>query len=125
MESIHNRIARWRREAGHTKGEIVFASKFIDMIDDGVKTTTVRSGVRNYEPGTYDLYNPAKSVHGYVKIKGTSVIMFGQLTDEIAKTDGFSSVNELKNELLRFYPYLKLSDPVTVVYLEKYNNEEP
>ena len=47
-----------------TNGEIVFASKFIDMIDNGVKTTTVRSGVRTYTPGVYDLFNPAKSVRG-------------------------------------------------------------
>lgn len=94
------------------------------MIDDEVKTATVRPGVRNYEPGVYDLFNPAKSVHGYIKIKGTSVIMFRQLTDEIAKTNGFNSANELKSELLRSYPYLKSDDTVTIVYLEKYNNEE-
>ena len=101
-------------------GEIVFASKFIDMIDEGVKTTTVRRGERNYMPGIYDLYNPAKSVHGFVRIAGTKVTTFGALTDDVAKTDGFNSVNELKGELLSFYPDLTDESSVTIVYIEKY-----
>lgn len=102
------------------QGEIVFASKFLDMIDEGKKTTTVRRGVREYAPGVYDLYNPAKSVHGFIHITGTEVTKFGMLTDEVAKTDGFESVEELKNELLSFYPELTDDDPVTIVHIEKF-----
>ena len=108
----------------NTKGEIIFASKFIDMIDSGKKTTTVRRGVRTYEPGTYKLFNPAKSVEGLINIKGTAIVNFGQLTEEVAQTDGFRTLYELKKELLSFYPELTDDDPVTIVYIEKYTPED-
>lgn len=103
------------------QGEIIFASKFIDMIDEGIKTTTVRRGVREYTSGIYDLYNPKKSVHGYVVINGVKVTTFGELTEDVAKTDGFKSLEELKNELLLFYPELVDDSPVTIVYVSKFN----
>lgn len=99
--------------------EIIFASKFFDLIDEGKKTTTVRRGIREYEPGLYNMYNPAKTVCGFIFINGTKVIKFGELTEDIAKTDGFNSLEELKSELLNFYPALTDDSPVTIVYIQK------
>lgn len=101
------------------QGEIIFASKFIDMIDEGKKTTTVRRGIRDYAPGLYSLYNPAKSVHGFVWIDGVTPTTFGELTEEVALTDGFNSLEELKNELLSFYPELTDDSEVTIVKIRK------
>lgn len=106
-----------------TNGEILFADKFLDLINESIKTTTVRSGVRNYVPGLYDMYNPDKTIHMYVNITGTEYKTFGELDDGVAKTDGFADAAELKNELLSFYPDLTDDSPVTVVYLDRYCGE--
>ena len=106
-------------EGNVIQGEIYFASKFFDMIDEGKKTTTVRRGARAYTPGLYNTYSPARTVHGYVWIDNTQVTTLGALTEEVAHTDGFNSLEELKNELLSFYPELTDDSEVTIVTLRK------
>ena len=39
-------------------GEIIFDDVYLPMITNGIKTTTVREGVRNYSPGLYNAFNP-------------------------------------------------------------------
>lgn len=99
--------------------EITFADKFFDLINAGIKTTTVRNGVREYKNCLYYAYNPDKTYHTIIKITGTAITKFGSLTDDVAKTDGFNNVDELKQELLSFYPDLTDDSPVTIVHFEK------
>lgn len=96
--------------------EIIFADKFFPLIKNGKKTTTVRAGKRDYRIcSIYDIYNPDKTVHERVYVTCKYCIPFGELTEETAHTDGFSSLDELKKELLQFYPDLTAESPVTVV----------
>lgn len=106
-----------------TQGEILFADKFLDLINNGTKITTVRSGIRSYVPGVYDMFNSDKTIHMYVNIVGVTCRRFCELDDIVARTDGFADVAELKNELLTFYPDLNDDSPVTVVYLERYRGD--
>ena len=57
---------------------------------------------------------------GLIKINGQKVVRFGELTEDVARTDGFGSLTELKNELLCFYPTLTDESLVTIVYIEKF-----
>lgn len=100
------------------KQKILFAEKFFPMIRDGRKTTTVRSGVRNYNIGECLALDP-EQVKGFViNIKTLQVSTYGELNEEIAKTDGFESLSELKYELRTFYPELVNSSYVTIVSFE-------
>lgn len=99
--------------------EIIFADKFFSLIEAGIKTTTVRSGIREYDNDWYNAYNPDHVFFMAIKITGTAITKFGALTDDIAKTDGFHDVDELKAELLSFYPDLTDDSPVTIVHFEK------
>lgn len=99
-------------------GEIIFADKFFPLIATGKKTTTVRAGKRFYREGVYDVFNPTREGHMLIKVKKSEHTMFSSLTDETALTDGFTSVEELKKELLQFYPNLEDNSTVTIVYFE-------
>lgn len=102
------------------KNEILFDAKFLPMIKDGIKTTTVRSRNRmsEYELGKCDAYDADKNEHIVINIKSLTLTRFGLLTEEVAKTDGFASLAELKSELLTFYPTLADTDVVTIVGFE-------
>lgn len=97
-------------------GEIIFANKFFPMITAGKKTTTVRAGKRFYDEGVYDVFNPSKEAHMLIRVEKVEHTTFSKLTDKTALTDGFSSAEELKNELLQFYPNLTDDSVVTIVY---------
>lgn len=102
------------------KQKILFAEKFFPMIRDGRKTTTVRSGVRvrDYAIGECLALDP-EQVKGFViNIKTLQVSTYGELNEEIAKTDGFESLSKLKYELRTFYPELVNSSYVTIVSFE-------
>ena len=99
--------------------EITFAEKFFPLIESGQKTTTVRNGIRNYRIGWCDALDPDGNLRTRINVNGIAVCKFGELTDDIAHTDGFFDVVELKNELLSFYPDLTNDSPVTVVHFNE------
>lgn len=100
----------------NTKGKIIFADKFLPMIRDGRKITTVRAGKRDYHIcDVYDYYNVDETDHGYLYIICKYFTTFGELTEKVAQTDGFNSLAELKGELLQFYPDLKDDSIMTVI----------
>lgn len=95
--------------------KILFAEKFLPMIREGKKTTTIRNGERNYSIGECDAFDP-EEVNGFIiDVKNLEITTFGALKEENAKTDGFSCLAELKEELLSFYPDLTDDSPVTIV----------
>lgn len=105
-------------------GEIFFAERYLPIILSGAKTTTVRNGIREYKPGVYKAYTPDKSKHITIHINRTEVTTFGKISDETAKTDGYTNADELKDDLLKFYPQLTQDSPVTIVYFEAQEESE-
>ena len=97
---------------------IMIASKFEGDLRTGKKTTTVRKGRRTYTlgEGVFKLIPIMDaSTDIPIVIESITYMSFGDLTEEIAKTDGFDNLDELKSELLGFYSDLTKEDEVTVV----------
>jgi hypothetical protein len=79
---------------------LLFKKKFLPAIRAGEKTQTIRlwsvrrmkSGQRSYIPGA-----------GYIRVVSVTPVDVQSLTDDDARPDGFSSANELRQELATLY----------------------
>lgn len=85
---------------------------FLDAVRSGRKRSTVRAGARLAPLG------PATIVSGPVRIPieltQLTIKPFKRLTEEDAREDGFTSLEELRGVLLEFYPRLGEEDPITI-----------
>jgi len=95
--------------------EIRLASKYVDLVLSGKKTSTIRR--------KYVLFNniviPLMSRNIKLNIRITKVDYsktFGELTEEDAKHDGFNSLDELKSELIKYYADMTDDYPMTIIY---------
>jgi hypothetical protein len=91
-----------------------FNKQSIRDIQAGIKTATVRQGVRTFPEGVI------KAVDN----RGTSIILqnvvttskkLRELTEGDAKANGSDSVDELKDQLSRDFPGIEPEDVVTVI----------
>jgi len=92
-------------------------SEFIPLVQNGIKRSTIRAGRWEAALG------PAEIVCGStripIKIISLDVKTLSTLTDIDAVNDGFSSKEELRKTLLKFYPQLKANDEVTIIHFIK------
>lgn len=93
---------------------------WIRVFDGHNKSTTIRLkpqriGKHNIWAGSY--YHPEKL--GTVEVVAVKSKLFGNLTDEDGKLDGFDNVHELKAELLELN---KSITSVTMVYINHIEN---
>jgi hypothetical protein len=80
---------------------LLFKKKFLDLIRRGEKTQTIRiwphrkmrAGQRSYIPGV-----------GYIRVEAVEEVRLADLNKEDAHRDGFPSVRELRQEIVRLYP---------------------
>ncbi len=80
---------------------LLFKKKFLPAIRSGEKTQTIRlwkyrrmrAGQRSYIPGA-----------GYIRVLRVEEVQLDRLTDQDAKPDGFSSAEELRQEIEQLYP---------------------
>ncbi len=81
---------------------ILFKKEFIDAIVKGEKTTTVRKNNRRLQ-GVHMIKVGflKKDERGYVKITDWNPIMLYQITLEMAKADGFSTIDECKKAICK------------------------
>ncbi len=98
--------------------DIIFNDRYMPMLISGKKTTTVRAGIRDYPPGYYNAFNDNKSKCILIRVVKTEITKFGLLDDSLASTDGYDSIDQLKEELLQFYPDLIDDSPMTTVVFE-------
>lgn len=99
-------------------GEISFEDQYMPMLVSGEKTTTVREGIRSYPPGFYNAFNNNKTKCVLIRVTKTEITKYGLLDDTRAATDGFNSTDQLKEELLKYYPYLTDDSPMTTIFFE-------
>lgn len=93
--------------------EIRFDPTFLESVDSGKKTTTVRAGHRSYNAGPLILrFGETARDAVLLQCRFTTL---GALTENDAQTDGFQSVRELITALLRYYPDLIETSPITIV----------
>uniref|UniRef100_A0A7J2TLS3 ASCH domain-containing protein n=1 Tax=Archaeoglobus fulgidus TaxID=2234 RepID=A0A7J2TLS3_ARCFL len=97
---------------------INFDPEFVPMILSGAKKTTIRRGIRSYPVGKAVELTVDNKTFALAKIKKVVVKRVSELSDEDAKSDGFSSREELLNALKRIYGDVNDSEFVTVVHFE-------
>jgi hypothetical protein len=93
--------------------QIPLAPDLAPLVLSGRKTSTVRLGIRNYPIG------PAKIVSGNlnipIEITEVEFTKVGHLSEGVAKSEGYESLEELFGALKRFYPGASVDRDVTVV----------
>jgi hypothetical protein len=89
------------------------AREFLPSVREGKKTSTIRKGIRQLDPGPALLRCDGE--FAAVRITSVSHTSFGSLTEDDAKRDGFKTLAELDAALKRFYPTIDSSAPVTII----------
>ena len=116
QELIPNKI-------GKKRARFLLFDKYVQWVKEGKKHTTIRyrRGSIDY-PADISLPMLATDDFGqqYIKMVGRAIIQrvevkkFGQLTQDNAYGDGFSSLNELKNILQKIYGKIEEEEFVTI-----------
>jgi hypothetical protein len=93
---------------------ITISAEFRHSILTGKKRSTIRKGTRSIPLGPALL---SLSPEDQIPINITSVrtCLTSELTEPIARTDGFDSTQALIHALERFYPNLGTSDTLTII----------
>lgn len=97
---------------------IMVKGRFAKLILSGVKTTTIRLGKVIPKCREIIIHSEGRPI-AEAKIKNTIYKKVKELTDEDAKKDGYSSVDELLNDLKNIYGVdIKPDDDVTIIEFE-------
>lgn len=97
--------------------QIPLVSDLLPLVLSGKKTSTVRVGRRNYKLGPATIVSGDANVTVLItEVQHTTV---RQLSDQVARKEGYVSKSELLAALLRFYPDLEDDREVTVVSFER------
>lgn len=98
--------------------EILIREELLDQVKAGTKTTTCRLGKRDYAMGKTRL--KSNSTDNFTMINLIKMVYHEakDLTDEIAKTDGFDTKENFLAVMHDIYGEIKDDDIITVVYFE-------
>ena len=107
------------------KKHLEFKGEYKDLILQGKKTSTIRYGKLSLRKGQEVYVHSGGYVIGKAKIKDVRIIRIKDVTNEIARKDGFSSKEELIEKLKEHYPHLKPDDPLTYIEFEFEPFENP
>lgn len=102
---------------------ISFLPEYFDLLVSNQKSSTVRLGIRLYEPGPVIVTDGGKRqiTHNVSRI---CITRLNQLTEKDAMRDGFNSLDELQSVLRKLYPNITQKSVVTVIYFDSENNVE-
>jgi hypothetical protein len=92
---------------------IELSEEYLSAIISGQKISTIRKGIRDIPSGPA-IIDCNQSIIPISIIK-TKVVTMESLSMNDTRDDGFDSINELKQALLRFYPNLYPSQPLTKI----------
>ena len=107
------------------KKHLEFKGEYKDLLLQGKKTSTIRYGKLSFKKGQEVFIHSGGYVLGKAKIKDVQIIRIKDLTNEIAKKDGFESKEELIAKLKEHYPHLRADDPLTYIEFELEPFENP
>ncbi|QOJ78306.1 ASCH domain-containing protein [Infirmifilum lucidum] len=97
---------------------LMFSKKYIPLILSGRKTATIRATSPGVKPGDVILIHAGGKIIGKAVIKEVRRLRLGEITDEIARLDGFNSAEELTKALREHYQYLGEKSYVYLVTFE-------
>jgi putative Mg2+ transporter-C (MgtC) family protein len=116
-EQYSYKAKRLKRELERKKKEIKLRAECFNNALLGLKTVTVRRGIKQYNIGRnllVNVSNPSQKRNIIVtKIENRK---YKDLDDKIAKKENYKDLKELKENFELFYPDIKDNDSVTVVY---------
>ena len=96
-----------------------FDKKYYQMIVDGVKIQTLRNkNKRLVEGEIIKAIFPGTDLEIMLKITSVGYKQFKYLDEEDAELEGYSNVDDLKKELLEFYPLLGSFDRIYMYRFE-------
>ena len=87
--------------------------EFLGAVRCGQKRTTIRIGQRHIEPGPLVLESQGESL--LVNVTKVTYKRFGDLNDDDAKSEGYTDLTQLQEELRSVYPRLRKNSPLTVI----------
>jgi hypothetical protein len=97
--------------------QIKLVDRFFDLVLSGKKTSTIRYGLVFFTNDHLQLRSNKQSLPiRLLKIDYSKT--FGDLNEEDAFRDGFSTLDELKTELRRFYGDVPPDYPMTVIHFK-------
>jgi hypothetical protein len=79
----------------------------------GKKTCTIRLGNNSVDGATIHLSDGRESLS--VQILSVETRPFGDLNEEHARSEGFSTLEELQNDLAKYYGKIGEAQPVTII----------
>ncbi len=97
---------------------INFDGKFVGMILEGKKRSTIRKGIKIYKRGVVVELTADGEPFGEARITRVVVKRVSELDDLDAIMDGFTSKEELLDELKRIYGSIDEDEFVTVIHFE-------
>jgi hypothetical protein len=103
----------------HEQNVIKLDASMMDSVRSKLKTATLRKGLRNYITGAGALVN--SSNHNdiiFITITKIKTLKLSEITSDIVQEEGFSSIEELRADMLRFYPDLTAESELTYVQFE-------
>ena len=101
----------------YVASRIKLADRFFDLVLAGSKTSTIRYGLVFFSDNKIPLISNNKTVNIRI-LKLDYSKTFGELDENDAKRDGFTSLLELRDELQRIYPDINNDDPITIIYFK-------
>jgi hypothetical protein len=109
------------------KGRIKVSPGDLSLAERGTKTCTIRLGVAQVDGDMLNLTDGRRTIP--VRIVAVQADRtYGQLTDSDADAEGMSSLEELREDLARYYGQLDPAQPVTVIHfslLERPSTVDP
>jgi hypothetical protein len=97
---------------------LMFSKKYLNELLSGSKLTTIRAGNVRYRPGDIVLVYCGGLVLGRARILRVERKKLIDLTEEDARRDGFSSLQELLKALKQHYPNIRRDTPLTLIEFE-------
>jgi len=116
IQSIRpNHLRQNRILSLHLKPEL------LEAVRSGRKTSTIRAGRKQLEPGPLVL--EAKQGTFLVRVTRVTCKRFRSLTDEDARKDGYSGIEQLEKELRAIYPTLGRNSFITQIEFEQVSDD--
>jgi hypothetical protein len=97
---------------------LMLKQKYADKLLEGKKKATIRLGVVRVKYPELIVHSGGKPI-AKVKVKSIKIKKVKELTDDDAIKDGFSTRDELLDELRHVYGRFSPDDPVTIIEFEE------
>ena len=105
-----------------TQPEIKFNKKYYPLIRDGVKTQTLRLARKRLDVQEGDIVNavfPGTDKKIKIQIEKIGYKQFKSINKNDAELEGYDSLTDLKNDLIKIYPLINKFDRLYYYRFEK------